>query len=1051
MSKFAKDDVEDLVALTPTQEGILLAYLRDPSSREYFVHSTAGIDGPIDEARFGRAWQALVDRHQALRSTFRWENLSQPVQVVLKSAPLDLTFVDLRGRPGAATEGFREVKALDRERGHDLAGVPFRIVLVRTGEASYQMLLSYHHVILDGWSLGVLAAEFLGIYRALGAGAPDGLAPPTPLRRYVAWHQGLPAEASSEFWRAYFRGYEGGRGLALKRTKGAAECPSAELEQAIDPELDRRIRAFAGAQNVTAATVFYAALAVVLGQYNGSRDVVFGTTVSGRGAPVDGVERMVGNFINTPPLRVRLEGQTVAELCAAVAKSAGARREFDTTSTVAVRRALEIHDDPFDAIMVVENYPLALAAEGMRLGQLRSDEATSYDLTVSVTVHEGLAVQWSYRSGRLGEGDVRRVSQRFERVLRQFVERPDRPLGELDLMLPGERETILERFARGPVTAERPPATFLDGFSSAVRAAPDHPAVVFGDTSWSYTELDARSARLARWLVASGLEPETPVAVVMERSADLVAAVVAVLRAGGAYVPISPGAPPKRLEYLLDDSGARFLLVHDKTAERVAGVAKRGVRALNVSEPLGPDAGARPPAAPSGEQLAYIMYTSGSSGLPKGVMVEHRALMNTIAWFADAYEFDRATRSLLMFDATADTSLEDIFGTLLRGGTLHVASRELLFDRDGFRDYVNREGITFLSYLPGAFRELIPFDRRLPSVKHLVAGSEAVPEDLKDAFVGLGYAFYNGYGTTEAGIESTTQRCSERPVTLGKPNANAGCLVLDPDGRPCPIGVPGELVLLGPGLARGYWKRDELTAQAFVECPVFPGERMYRTGDLALWQDDGEVRFLGRIDAQVKVNGFRVEPHEIEAAILAHEKVKEAAVSANRLANGTVFLSAFVVCATATDLETKNLLGKGLRAFLAERLPEHMIPNRFFALPELPRLGNDKVDLQKLKASLAAADAQDYVAPADEIEERVAAIWGGVLGRDRVTTATAFRELGGDSLMLIRIYSQLNRAYPGVLKVQDLFDHRTVQELAAVIRERTAPPAEPAGMNVLDF
>jgi acyl carrier protein len=276
-------------------------------------------------------------------------------------------------------------------------------------------------------------------------------------------------------------------------------------------------------------------------------------------------------------------------------------------------------------------------------------------------------------------------------------------------------------------------------------------------------------------------------------------------------------------------------------------------------------------------------------------------------------------------------------------------------------------------------------------------------------------------------------------------------LVLDERGDPCPIGVPGELVLLGPGLGRGYWRRDDLTAKAFVPCAALGGQRMYRTGDLALWEEDGEVRFLGRIDAQLKLNGFRVEPHEIERTILSHPAVKDAAISAHRLGSGATFVSAFVVPRTTTELETKNLLGKGLRAFLAERLPEHMIPNRFFAIAELPRLGNDKVDLLALKERVTEADSQEYVAPADDIERQIAAVWGSVLGRDKVTTQTPFRELGGDSLMLIRIYAQLSRCFPNVLKVQDLFDHRTVQELAAVVRERTAPKTETPALNVLKF
>lgn len=1041
MTKLKKDAVEDLVALTPTQEGMLLAYMKDPTSLEYVVQSTVTIEGDLTPELFRRTWQFLVDRHQALRSTFRWESVSQPTQVVLKTSAVEASYVDLV----AERRTFDDVKARDRARGHDLEAVPFRAVLVRLGEGRHRMLLSYHHIILDGWSLGLLASEFTQAYRCFARGEEPALPPPTPVNRYVAWRAGQSLEASRAWWQSHFAGYEGAHALSLKHARLESRTP-ADLNQTLDAALEARLRAFATKHGLTPATVVYAAFALLLSAYGRTKDVVFGTTVSGRAVPVDGIERGVGNFIGTVPLRVTIDGGSAARFCSRVAASLNDRREHETASLVDLRRFLGTQEEPFDTIVVVENYPFDLEAEGIRLSGLESDEPTSYELTVSVTVHEALAVQWSYRAGRLLAADVERLSRRFASLLEQLVADGDRDVRDFDLFLGDEEATVLERFARGPVDADVP-STFVNDFARVVAEMPERPALVFGERVTTFAELDERARSLAGHLRELGVERETPVALLLDRSDELVVALLAVLLAGGAFVPLSPQTPVKRLEHLVRESEAALVLVHASTAER----APAGARVVDVSSVPAPGARGRALPALDGEQLAYVIYTSGSTGEPKGVAVEHRALTSTIAGCARVYPFGPGTRSLLMFDATADTSLEDVFCTLTRGGTLHVAPRELIFDRERFCSYVRDEGITLINYLPSVLRELLPEEERLASLECLIFGSEPLAEDVKDHYLGLGYAVFNGYGTTEAAIETTNQRCAiDKRVTLGRPVANAGCAVLDDRGRPCPIGVPGELVLLGRALGRGYWRRDDLTARAYVSCAALGGERVYRTGDLAAWQEDGELRFLGRIDRQLKVNGFRVEPHEIERTIASHDKVKDAAVAAHALDGGGTFVSAFVVCATSTDLETKNLLGKGLRTYLAERLPEHMVPNRFFPVPELPRLPNGKVDLEQLRAAVVEAEAQDYVPPADDIEAKVAAVWGSVLGRSRVSTTTPFRELGGDSLMLIRIYAGLNKAFPGVLKVQDLFDHRTVQELGGVIRERTTPAAA-EDLNVLDF
>ena len=1049
MTSPTKHQIADVVALTPTQQGMLLAYLKDPATSEYFIQATVDLEGDVNPERARAAWQTMVDRHASLRSLFRWEGISQPVQLVLKQHPVGFEFVDLQLSTGSSEDLFRALKGRDAERRHVLDQVPFRVALARLAPGAFRLLLSYHHILMDGWSLGVLAADFLRAYEALGSGAPAAQLPPPPLSAYVRWHGRQDFSAHAAFWKRTFGSFAGHASLRLKRETPLSRTRNAEKHQSLPRDLEEALRRFASSRNVTLAGVLYAAYAVLLSRYAGAADVVFGTTVSGRNAPVEGVHLLVGNLINTPPLRVRVEGETLESLCQQVGLALREREPFETTPLTEIHRAVGT-DALYDTIFVVENYALALSGGPVRLHDLRSEEATSYDLTVSATVHEGLALQWSYREGRLLGADVERMQQRYARILAAIAAAPETPVAELDVFAPGERERVVNELSRGP---DLPPATIstcVEGVVEAARRDPEKTALVCAGSTLRYGELEARSAALAAWLRAEGVSAEEPVIVLTERSVDWVVALLGVFRAGAAYVPVSARVPPRRLQEIVEDCGARFVLAHAATLERAAPVAqtRRVVDLATVPEAVG----APPAELPRPESLAYVIYTSGSSGKPKGVMIEHRALLNTLTWYGLQFGFSPESRVLAFFDATADTSLEDVLCTLMAGGTLHVATRELSFDRGALSAYLVREHIPFLSHLPSALRELLPLEHRVPGLDTLVVGSEPLAEELKDRLLGLGYTVFNCYGTTETSIDSLTQRCGEGPVSLGRPNAGTRCLILDSRGAPCPIGAPGELVLLGPGLARGYFGRDDLTARVFVPCPALSGERMYRTGDLALWQEDGEVRFLGRLDAQVKLNGFRVEPHEIEATLRAHPQVLDAAVSVHTLSGGSPFLSAFVVLAAQTELEAKNLLGKGLRSFLGERIPEHMIPHRFFVLGALPHLPNGKVDTRGLSQRIAKEDAQEYVGPEDDIERAIEAVWGSVLGHDRVTTRTPFRELGGDSLMLIRIYSQLNNRFPGVLKVQDLFDNRTIHELAAVVRERTAPPKTASdGIKILDF
>lgn len=1028
----AAELVEDVVALSPTQEGILLQYLRDPGGDAYFVQTAITFRGHVDPAKLRAACQVLVDRHQALRTVLRWEGLRRPVQVILRAAA-----VDLRVEGGS----LGDVRARDRKEKLDITRSSFRLTLVTAGPETH-LLISYHHVILDGWSMGVIARELIHAYRG---GGP--LPTPATVSSVIAAGQARDPQAAAEFWQRYLGDAPGTRLPSLGRARAGAPARHEEVGAPLPAGLVAKVRDCAMAEGVTPAAVYQAAVAIVLGGYGRSDDVVFGTAQSGRELPVAGIESYVGLCIRTLPLRVEVQrGASGGAWCRYVHQRAMARKAFEDTPLVDIARATGTGREPFETILVIENYPLELPREGAALAvrDIVSYEATNYPLTLTVILHGTPRLTCAFDAARIAEGEVGRLTQRWLNTIDALVSAPERAVGEIDLHLPGERPLILGELAGAATVAGADTDTVVERFGWSARTHRARVAVVDGRRTCSYGELDTRTARLAGLLIARGLRPEDRVGILIERSEAFVVAMLAVLRAGGAYVPISPRTPAPRVAEIVSSARPRLLL----TRGDLGLAALLGVDTIDVEEAIA-SGEAVPMPSVSPAQLAYLMYTSGSTGQPKGVMVEHRAVTNTVRWFGTTYGVDDDTRILMLSEPTADPSVEDVLGALLNGGTLHIAPREMLFDRARFRAYVDEHAISLVNFIPSALGELLDGDR-LASLRTVIAGSEVLPDGLKDRLVGLGYQLSNNYGPTEATVDALSQRCGSGPVTLGRPIAGMRCLILDVDGGLTPLGMPGELVLLGRGLARGYWAAEALTGEKFVDCPYFPGERMYRTGDLATWTDSGEVRFLGRVDLQVKLQGFRVELGEIEAALRDHPSVRDVAVVARSL-RGTTFVAAFVVLGELAPVARQNLLRKGLREVVLGRLPEYMLPHRFVEVERLPRRLNGKVDQARLDQLGFEEDATTFVAPSSAVQRGIAEAWCEALGRETVSVRTPFRDLGGDSVMVIRIYSRLCKLFPGQVTVQDLFDHSTVESLASVIESRLAPSAPIRAHEVIEL
>ncbi|HLL83070.1 MAG TPA: amino acid adenylation domain-containing protein, partial [Longimicrobium sp.] len=765
------------------------------------------------------------------------------------------------------------------------------------------------------------------------------------------------------------------------------------------------LEAGARAQHVTAATLLQGAWALLLARATGVDDVVFGSVESGRPPGLEGAETMVGPFINTLATRVRTGGDATVRtwLQALQAEQAEARR-FAYVPLPSVQRwaGLAGGTPLFESLIAFENYPIARGgADGgaeLALRSVGAVERTGYPISLTASPARGGRAGWrvrlTYATDRFAADAMERGVAGLERLLEQLATRPDLRLAEVDLLSPEERRAVLvdwnrtaADFPRGRCVHER--------FAEQAALAPEALAVDGVSGALSYSQLEARANRLAHLLRARGVGVETRVGVLLERGPELVVALLAILKAGGAYVPLDPEYPAERLAFMLRDSGAA-LLVAGTLAGRLPDppcpVLRVEEDALAAQPDTVPESGARP------ENLAYVVYTSGSTGTPKGVMVPHAALANLCDWHARAFDVGTDSRATLLASVGFDASAWELWPYLLRGASVRAVPAALRLAPAELGRWMQAERVTH-TFLPTPLAEALLAESTAGPSAWLLTGGDRM---RRAPGAGLGFRVANNYGPTESTVVATSlelETNEEGDPPIGRPIVNTRGYVLDAALRPVPIGAWGELYLGGTQLARGYLARPALTAGLFIPDPFSdgPGARLYRTGDRVRWTADGVLEYGGRMDEQIKVRGHRIEPGEIEAALLAHPDVTEAAVVAREEAPGQTRLVAYVAAQAGVD---------ALREHLRERLPAYMVPSAFVTLERLPLTPNGKVDRRALPAPEYAGSAV-HTAPRDETEQRIARVWAEVLGVEEVGVEDNFFDLGGDSLLLMRVYTRL--------------------------------------------
>ncbi|MCS8216185.1 non-ribosomal peptide synthase/polyketide synthase [Pseudomonas aeruginosa] len=1043
-------EVEDLYPLSPMQQGMLFHSLYQQEAGDYINQLRVDVDGLHPES-FRAAWQAALDEHDVLRSGFLWQGAFEtPLQVVRKRVEVPFSVLDWRGREDLAA-ALDELAAGEGRLGFDLSEAPLlRLVLVRTDEERYHLIYTNHHILMDGWSNSQLLGEVLQRYR--------GETPPRSggrYRDYIAWLQRQDAALAEAFWLPRLRQLDEptrlGQSIAQAKQRGKGY---AERLRELDGEQTRRLAELAREQKITVNTLVQAAWLMLLQRYTGQDSVAFGATVAGRPAELNGIEEQIGLFINTlPVIATPLPQQSLASWLQAVQGENLALREFEHTPLYDIQRwAGQGGEALFDNILVFENYPVSQmlqqqASQGLAFGAVGNHEQTNYPLTLSVSLGQRLELQFAYDREHFDDASVARLDRHLTHLLAQMVERPASTcLAEFQLLEAAERRQAIFDWGRNP--GRYPDERSVEQlFASRAAMEPERVALLFEERQLSYGELNAQANRLAHRLIELGVGPDVLVGIAVERGLEMIVSLLAVLKAGGAYVPLDPEYPQERLGYMIEDSGIALLLSQSHLLQRLPAASGIACLALDQARDWQDRPASDPQLRAHPQNLAYVMFTSGSTGRPKGVGISRESLSRHTHVSLEFFGIGPDDRVLQFSTFNFDGFVEQLYPPLACGASVVLRGTEIWDSETLYREIVERR-ITTVD-LTTAYWNMLAKDfanqgvRDYGALRQVHAGGEAMPPESLVAWKAAGLEhvrLLNTYGPTEATVTVTTLDCAPYvdgskaiPATMpiGKVLPGRAIYLLDDAGQPAPVGAVGELVIGAELLARGYFKRPDLTAARFIPDPFDEqgGGRLYRTGDLARYGADGVIEYVGRVDHQVKVRGFRIELGEIEACLGEHPAVREALVIAVEGAAGAQLVAYLVPQAEAlasATLEVQAALRNELKALLRDSLPEYMVPAHLLFLERLPLSPNGKVDRKALPAPDASLLQEAYVAPRSELECQVAAIWQEVLKLQRVGLDDHFFELGGHSLLAINVISRIQLELGMKLTPQLLFQFPTL-------------------------
>ncbi|MBW7476625.1 amino acid adenylation domain-containing protein [Paenibacillus oenotherae] len=1039
--KWSKEGrIQDIYPLTPLQNGMYFYSVYDQGSDAYFEQTCFDLDGDFDVTLFEKSLNKVVERHEVFRAVYDTETLDKPLQLIMQTRLYSIDYEDISEAEDQEAY-MASVKKKDREKGFRIGNERLmRVTVLKRNDASHYVIWSFHHILMDGWCISRVADELFGIYDGYRSGQEPILQTAHSYRLFIEWLDRQNEENAKIYWQQYLEGLDERTELPYKKiSSGFEKYDANESTLVLDTRLTEKLVRLAADQQVTMNIVIQTAWGLLLQNYNRSRDVVFGTVVSGRPPEVTGIEEMIGLFINTIPVRINVgEGVRFSEALKINQAAALSSAQYDFYPLYEIQANSSLRQQLFDHILIFENIPTEAAmesgndrdeADGQKKLGIRNVaifEQTNYDLNVIVVPGPQYSLQFKYNANLYSGIGIEQMKRHLLQIITFIADCVESPIQEIAIVGDEESNELIYRHNVTDVDYPREETVFTL-FERQAASEPDRIAASNKDAHLTYRELNERANQLARLLKRKGCSRGHHVAVMAEHSFELLIGLLAVMKAGAAYIPIDPDHPAERVTAMLKESGASLFLMQSfmNAANIGAEIIYLDDQSIYEGESDNIASGC------SGADLAYIMFTSGTTGLPKGSMITHQGLSNYIWWAKKVYVPDGGDFPLYSSIAF-DLTVTSIFVPLISGRTVVIYNEP---DKVmSIRRIVEDNKCDIIKLTPTHLSLLLDCNCNGSRVRRLIVGGENLSADLAGKiykkFNG-NIQIYNEYGPTETVVgcmihlydADAEQRAS---VPIGTPADNVSIYLLDEGLRPVPYLVPGEMYIGGDGVSNGYLNRAELTEEKFIANPYRPGERMYRTGDLARRQLDGTVEYLGRIDHQVKIRGYRIELGEIEAQLLKVEGVKEAAVLAWEEA-----LEAYLCAYVVTE---KELVAAELRAALIEKLPGYMVPSYFVHLERLPLTSNGKLDRKALPAPEGSDVARAaYEAPATELEKKLAELWQQVLGVERVGRQDHFFELGGHSLKATTLVAQLHKALHVNVPLRTVFQSPRLAELAEAI------------------
>ncbi|KRF09858.1 non-ribosomal peptide synthetase [Paenibacillus sp. Soil787] len=1038
------DTIQKVYPLTPMQEGMLFHSIMDPDSSAYHNLLQAKLCGLLDVSLFEQSFNQLIAENDILRTAFVHQNLQRPRQVVLSKRTIQLHFEQIDHLDESEQQNCIASFISERNAGsYNLAkDVPMHIAVFQTANQEYQFIWSHHHILMDGWGLGIVINRLFQIYEALKHNKTLPHEAVYPFSDYIKWLEKQDKDESLAYWQTYLNGYEQSAHIPKASAVADGLYQKQEISFVIDETTTGRIAQLASSSQTTVSTVFQTIWGLLLSKYNHTNDVVFGSVVSGRPSQVKGIEKMVGLFINTIPVRISYQAeQSFGSLLAEAQRNALASEANHFVPLYEIQSHNGHKQDLFDHILIFENYPVAKELQnngwegvlGFAINDVYVEEQTNYPLNIVVAPGAEMGIKLSFNAAVYSAEWMNSIEGHMKQIIAQVVADPQVLLKQIEIVTEQEKRQILHSFndteIRYPQDQEQ---TLHVLFEKQAEKTPDQAAIVCGDLSMTYRELNERANRLARVLREKGVGKDQIVAIMTDRSLEMSVGLLAILKAGGAYMPCDPEYPAERIRYLLEDSGAQLLLSKTGLMHKIEGSqcefldlqdeANYASDAANLTAECGP------------EDLAYMIFTSGTTGQPKGVMIEHASIMNTIRWRKEEYGFDTDDRVLLFLSFSFDAFVSSFFAPLVSGSTVIIASDEEAKDPLALKKRISSLQITHFSCVPSLYAAILEtmHAEEASSLKAVTLGGESISPYLLERTKRIipGAEIVNEYGPTENSVISTVSRnlMPGEPITIGHPIANSQAYIVDQHHQLLPVGVKGELCVAGVGLARGYWNREVLTLEKFIDNPFLPGTKMYKTGDLAKWLPNGNIEFLDRIDHQVKIRGYRIELGEIEAAILRHHQVKEAVVLVVEDGGGEKALAVYYT------LETEAAAAD-LKDDLLQELPAYMVPSYFIQMERLPLTPNGKIDRKALpKPEGELKSAAVYEAPINLTEANLLPLWQEILKTEHIGVTDNFFENGGHSLKAMMLISKIQQELKVEVPIKVLFDRPTIRQIAKYIQ-----------------